>query len=50
MHLIIPFAMLNIGLIILGCYLITRAVMKMRSYDKHIHELKIKFSVLGQFI
>lgn len=50
MHLVIPFAVLNLGLIILGCYLITRAVIKMSCYDKHIHELKVKFSVLDQFI
>lgn len=50
LHLVIPFGILNLGLIILGCYLITRAVIKMSSYDKHIHELKLKFSALGQFI
>ncbi|MGD9823334.1 hypothetical protein [Desulfobacter sp.] len=50
LHLVIPFVILNLGLIVLGCYLITRAVIKMHSYDKHIHELKVKFSALGQFI
>lgn len=50
LHLVIPFGILNVGLVTLGCYLITRAVIKMRSYDKHIHQLKIKFSALGQFI
>lgn len=50
LHLVIPFGILNLGLIVLGCYLITRAVIKMHSYDKHIHELKVKFSALGQFI
>jgi len=50
MHLIIPFGILNLGLIVLGCYLITRAVIKMHRYDKHINELKVKFSALGQFI
>lgn len=50
MNLVIPFGILNLGLIVLGCYLITRAVIKMRSYDKNIQELKIKFSKLGRFI
>lgn len=50
LHLVIPFGILNIGLITLGCYLITRAVIKMRGYDKHVHKLKVKFSALGQFI
>jgi len=50
MHLVIPFAVLNLGLIVLGCYLITRAVIKMSCYDRHIHELKVKFSALDQFI
>ena len=50
LHLVVPFGILNLGLILLGCYLITRAVIKMRCYDKHIHELKGKFSALGQFI
>lgn len=50
LHLIIPFGIINLGLVVLGCYLITRAVIKMRCYDKHIHKLKVKFSALGQFI
>ncbi len=50
LHLVIPFGILNLGLIVLGCYLITGAIIKMRNYDKHIHELKVKFSALGQFI
>lgn len=50
LHLVIPFGILNLGLIALGCYLITRSVMKMRNYDKHIHELKVKFGTLGRFI
>ncbi len=50
LHLVIPFGILNLGLIVLGCYLITRSVIKMHSYDKHIHELKVKFSALGKFI
>lgn len=50
LHLVIPFGILNLGLVVLGCYLITRSVIKMHHYDKHIHELKGKFSALGQFI
>ncbi len=50
LHLIIPFAVLNLGLIVLGCYLITRAVIKMRTYDSYIHKLKTRFSAVGQFI
>lgn len=50
LHLVVPFGILNLGLIVLGCYLITRSIIKMHSYDKHIHELKVKFSALGKFI
>ena len=50
LHLIIPFGILNLGLIVLGCYLITRSVIKMRTYDRYISQLKAKFSQVGQFI
>ncbi|WP_319547981.1 hypothetical protein [Desulfogranum marinum] len=50
LHLIVPLTILNLGLIILGVYLVTKAVMKMKAYDLHIHQIKLKYSAIGEFI
>ncbi len=50
LHFLIPLGTLNIGLVILGTYLIVRSVLRMRKYDHHIHQIKIRHSVIGEFI
>jgi len=49
-HFLIPLGAINIVLVILGTYLIVRSIQKMRKYDRHIHQIKIKHSVIGEFI
>lgn len=38
------------GLCMLGLYLITRSIMKMHAYDRHIQQLKMQYSKLGELI
>ncbi|MFH2130575.1 MAG: hypothetical protein ABIK68_09400 [bacterium] len=50
LHLLIPLGILNGGLMILGIYLITRSVFRMRHYDRMISEIKLNNSVIGKFM
>lgn len=47
---LIPLTMLSLALIAFGIYLIARAAVRMRHYDRLIHEIKQKHSVVGKFI
>jgi uncharacterized membrane protein YidH (DUF202 family) len=49
-HFLIPLGAINLGLVVLGTYLITKSTHKMRKYDRHIHQIKIKHSVVSEFI
>ena len=49
-HFLVPLGILNLALIILGVYLIVRSIIRMRHYDRLIHEIKLKHSVIGEFI
>lgn len=50
LHLLIPLGALNIGLIILGSYLITISILKMKKYDHHIKQIKVQYSSIRDFI
>ena len=50
LHFLVPLGVLNIALIIFGAYLIIRSIIRMRHYDHLIHEIKLKHSVIGEFI
>jgi len=47
---LVPLGVLNIALIVFGAYLIIRSIILMRHYDHLIHEIKLKHSVVGEFI
>ena len=47
LHWLIPLIVLNLGLVVLGCYLITIAVIRIRRYDGRILELKQKHTELA---
>jgi uncharacterized membrane protein YidH (DUF202 family) len=36
--------------ILVGAYLIIRSIIRMRHYERLIHEIKLKHSVIGKFI
>lgn len=50
LYFLIPLGVLNFVLIYLGCYLIIRSLLRMRRYDRLIHEIKMAHSVIGKFI
>ena len=50
LNLIIPLAVLLIALIILGCYLIIRALRNIHRYDRLMHQLKTCHSKLSRFL
>ena len=50
LHFLVPLGALNLVLIVFGAYLIIRSIIRMRHYDRLIHEIKLKHSVIGEFI
>ena len=50
LHFLIPLGILNVCLIFFGSYLIIRSVIRMRHYDRLIHNIKQKFSIIGEFL
>jgi Na+/melibiose symporter-like transporter len=47
---LVPLIALCLGLIVLGCYLISIAVVRIRRYDRHIQALKVKHAELAQLL
>ena len=50
LHILVPLGALNLALIVFGAYLIIRSRIRMLNYDRLIHQIKIKHSVIGEFI
>jgi uncharacterized membrane protein YkgB len=50
MHWLVPLVLLNIGLVALGVYLVTRAVIRIRHYDRLLDDLKRKNSRLAELL
>jgi len=50
LHFMIPLLALNTALVVLGVYLISRSIIRMRHYDRLIHEIKAAHSILREFI
>ena len=50
LHFLLPLLVLNVGLIGLGSWLIIHAIIRIRRYDRHIRELKKKYSAIAEFI
>jgi uncharacterized membrane protein YidH (DUF202 family) len=47
---LVPLGMLNLILIVFAAYLIIRSIIRMRRYDRLIHEIKLRHSIIGEFI
>jgi uncharacterized membrane protein YkgB len=47
---LVPLILLNLGLVALGVYLITRAMQRIRHYDRLIDQLKSKNSRLAELL
>ena len=50
LYFLFPLGALNFVLIVFGAYLIIRSIIQMRRYDRFIHTIKLKHSVIGEFI
>lgn len=50
LHFMIPLLALNTALVILGVYLISRSIIRMRHYDQLIQRIKAAHSILKDFI
>lgn len=50
LHFLVPLGVLSLALAVFGVYLIIRSILRMRHYDHLIHEIKLKHSLLGEFI
>jgi hypothetical protein len=50
LHFLLPLLMLNLGLIVLGCYLVIHSISRIRHYDGLIKRLKKEHSAIAQFI
>lgn len=48
--LLIPLLILNAGLVVLGSYLVIRAIIRIHRYDSLIRKIKLKHSSIGKFI
>jgi uncharacterized membrane protein YidH (DUF202 family) len=50
LHWLVPLVLLNLGLTVLGVYLITRAVLHLRRYDRLLEQLKRKNKRLAELL
>jgi uncharacterized membrane protein YidH (DUF202 family) len=50
LNFLIPLLFLNVTLVLVGGYLIVRAIIRLRHYDRLIHEIKSRHSLIGEFI
>ena len=50
LHLFLPLLGLCAALVALGVYLVVRSVVRLRHYDRVLHELKARHPVIGRYI
>ena len=50
MPLLVPLLLLNLGLIVLGSWLIYHSIGRLHHYDRRIRELTQKYRSLAEFI
>lgn len=50
LHFLVPLGIFNLALIVFGTYLISRSIIRMRRYDSLIHKIKLKYSIIGEFL
>lgn len=50
LHFLVPLGVFNFGLVVFGTYLITRSIIRMRRYDRLMHEIKLKYSIISEFL
>jgi len=50
MPLLLPLMLLNLGLVVLGCWLVFRSIRRIHHYEARIKELSEKYRSIAQFI
>lgn len=50
LHFLLPLIVLILLLILFGAYLVIKSILKMRHYDKLIHKIKMKNSLISEYI
>jgi hypothetical protein len=50
MPLLLPLMLLNLGLVVLGCWLVFRSIRRIHHYEHRIRELSEKYRSIAQFI
>ena len=50
MPLLAPLLLLNLGLVVLGCWLVLRSIRRIHHFEHRIKELSHKYRSIGQFI
>ena len=50
LHFLVPLGALSFALIVFGVYLVIRSIIRMRHYDHLVRDIKLKHSVIGEFI
>ena len=50
MPLLVPLLLLNLGLVVLGSWLIYRSIHRIRHFERRIRELSEKYRSIAQFI
>jgi uncharacterized membrane protein YidH (DUF202 family) len=50
MPMLAPLMILNLGLVVLGCWLVVRSIRRLRHFEHRIRELSEKYRSIAQFI
>jgi uncharacterized membrane protein YidH (DUF202 family) len=50
MPLLLPLMLLNLGLVVLGCWLVFRSIRRFHHFEARIRELSAKYRSLAQFV
>jgi uncharacterized membrane protein YidH (DUF202 family) len=50
MEKVLPLLLLNLGLVVLGCWLVFRSIHRIHHFENRIRELSQKYRSIGQFI
>lgn len=50
LHLLVPLGVFNFVLFLFGAYLVSRSIIRMRRFDRLVHEIKRQHSLIGKYI
>lgn len=50
LHFLLPLLVINLALIVLGCYLVIHSISRIRHYDRLIGQLKREHGAIAEFV